>query len=305
MKVGFIGLGRMGYPMVARLRSSSHDVVAYDIDPAAVKRVKRLGATPVTEHGELIAALGRKPVVWLMIPAPYVDNELKKLLPLLPKGSIIIDGGNSDYRKTLQRYSRCQEKGVELVDVGTSGGVLGLKHGFSMMVGGEPDAVRYAEPLIKSLAQTQGYKHFGPTGTGHYIKMVHNAIEYGVMEAYAEGYRLLHDGPIRDLDLAGIANVWQQGSIIASSLNGMAGDILRRHPQLDHTDGVVASTGEAGWALEVANQMGLEMPAIRVSADARQESQRGAVTFGTRLLAALRYAFGGHPLHHETSKENK
>ena len=299
MKVGFIGLGRMGYPIVARLRNNSHEVVAYDIDPAAVRRVKRLGAVPVTEHAEMVAALGPKPVIWLMIPAQYVDSELKQLLPLLPTGSIIVDGGNSDYRKTLQRYSYCQEKGVELVDVGTSGGVLGLNNGFSMMVGGESDAVHHVEPLIKSLAQTQGYRHFGPTGTGHYIKMVHNAIEYGVMESYAEGYRLLQEGPIRQLDLAAIADVWQRGSIIASSLNGMAGDILRKHPLLEHTDGTVMGTGEAAWALEVAEAAGVEMPAIQASANVRQKSQAGTITFGTRLLAALRYAFGGHPLQHD------
>lgn len=297
MRVGFVGLGKMGSQMVARLLSSNHEVVAHDVDPVAVGRVRRLGAIPAVERSHMVDLLGSKPVVWLMIPAKFVDNEIGELLKLLPKGSIIVDGGNSDYRKTLQRYSRCQEKGIELVDVGTSGGILGLNDGFSMMVGGTNAAVHHVEPIIKALAQTQGYKHFGPTGTGHYIKMVHNAIEYGVMESYAEGYRLLHEGPIKGIDLAGVSAVWQRGSIIASSLNGLAGDILKRHPHLDNTDGIVFETGEAGWALEVAREADVETPAIDAAVKVRKDSEKGAVTFGTKLLAALRNAFGGHPLN--------
>lgn len=299
MKVGFIGLGRMGSQMVARLLNSSHQVVAYDVDPIAVRRAKRLGTVPAETREELVAHLGKKPVVWLMIPSKYVDSEVKELQRLLPEGGIIVDGGNSDYRKTLQRYSRCQEKGIELVDVGTSGGVLGLNNGFSMMVGGTHAAVRHVEPLIKSLAQTQGYKHFGPTGTGHYIKMIHNAIEYGVMESYAEGYRLLKEGPLRDIDLAAVAQVWQRGSVIASSLNGMAADVLRKHPQLDNTDGVVFETGETGWALEVADDVSVEMPSIDAAVKVRRASEKGKSTFTTKLLASLRHAFGGHPLRRD------
>ena len=302
MRVGFIGLGRMGSQMVARLLNSSHQVVAYDVDPAAVRRVKRLGAEQAFTREELIERLGKKPVVWVMIPADFVDNEVKELLKLLPAGGVIVDGGNSDYRKTLQRYSRCQEKNIELVDVGTSGGVLGLNNGFSMMVGGEHAAVRYVEPLIKALAQTQGYRHFGPTGTGHYIKMVHNAIEYGVMESYAEGYRLLREGPIRDIDLAAVSAVWQQGSIIASNLNGMAGEVLRKHPQLEHTDGVVFETGETGWALSVAEDASVEMPAVEAAVRVRKASEKGGITFATKLLAALRNAFGGHPLRRDSQR---
>jgi 6-phosphogluconate dehydrogenase len=287
----------MGLQMVARLLNNNHDVVAYDVDPAAVQRGKRLGAIPASERGDMVAALGARPVVWLMIPSKFVDNEIQELLKLLPKGSIIVDGGNSDYRKTLQRYSRCLEKGVELVDVGTSGGILGLNDGFSMMIGGTSAAVRHVEPVIKALAQTQGYKHFGPTGTGHYVKMVHNAIEYGVMESYAEGYRLLREGPMKDINLTAVSAVWQRGSIIASSLNGMAGDVLKRHPELDHTDGVVFETGETGWALEVAKEAGMELPAIEAAVKVRKASEKGETNFGTKLLAALRNAFGGHPLN--------
>lgn len=299
MKVGFVGLGRMGAQMVARLLNYGHQVVAYDVNPDAVKNVRRLGAKTVYDRESMIAELGGRPVVWLMIPADYVDGEIQELLKILPKGAVIVDGGNSDYRKTLQRYSRCQEKGIELVDVGTSGGVLGLNNGFSMMVGGTDEAVRLIEPLVKSLAQAQGYHHFGPTGAGHYIKMVHNAIEYGMMESYAEGYRLLREGPMPGLDLKAVSEVWQRGSIIASSLNAMAGEVLHKHPDLDHTDGIVMETGEARWALEVAKDAGIDMPAVEAAARVRQASATGAVNFGTRLLAALRNKFGGHPLKHD------
>jgi len=302
MKVGFIGLGRMGSQMVTRLQNQSHQVVAYDVDPAAVRRVARVGAKPAGSREDMVAALGAHPVVWVMIPARFVDEELAELLKLLPKGSTIVDGGNSDYRETLRRYSRCLEKGIELVDVGTSGGVLGLKNGFSMMVGGTAEAVRRVEPLIKSLAQTQGYKHFGPTGTGHYVKMVHNAIEYGMMESYAEGYRLLREGPIHDIDLAAVADVWQRGSIIASSLNALSGQVLRKHPELEHTDGVVFETGETTWALEAAKGAGVPMPAIEAAVQVRKSSEKGEITFATRLLASMRNAFGGHPLKRDNSK---
>lgn len=302
MKVGFIGLGRMGSQMVTRLQNQSHQVVAYDVDPDAVRRVSRVGAKPAKSREEMISMLGKHPVVWVMIPARFVDEETTGLLKLLPEGSIIVDGGNSDYRETLRRYGRCLEKGVELVDVGTSGGILGLKNGFSMMVGGTTDAVHRVEPLIKALAQAQGYKHFGPTGTGHYVKMVHNAIEYGMMESYAEGYRLLREGPIKGIDLAAVADVWQRGSIIASSLNSLSGQVLRKYPDLDQTDGVVFETGETGWALEAAKEASVPMPAIQAAVDVRKASEKGEVTFATRLLAAMRNAFGGHPLKRDNSK---
>lgn len=302
MKIGFIGLGRMGSQMVARLLDQSHQVVAYDVEPEAVQRIIRLGAQPAKSREEMIASLGANPVVWLMIPARYVEEEMGHLLPLLPKGAIIVDGGNSDYRKTLQRHSRCLEKGIELVDVGTSGGILGLNNGFSMMVGGDADAVSRVEPIIKSLAQTQGYRHFGPTGAGHYVKMVHNAIEYGMMESYAEGYRLLREGPMKGIDPAAVADVWQRGSIIASTLNALSAQILRKHPDLEQTDGVVFETGETGWALEAAEEAGVPMPAIDASVKVRKASENGEISYATRLMAAMRNAFGGHPLKRDNSK---
>jgi 6-phosphogluconate dehydrogenase len=294
MKIGFIGLGKMGSQMVVRLLNARHEVVAYDVNEAALRSAKELGATTVLDHKELVAQLDKKPVIWLMVPAKVVDDEVRALLADLPAGSIIIDGGNSDYRKTLQRYSRCLENDVELIDVGTSGGVLGLNRGFSMMVGGTKEAFTRVEPVIKTLASPGGYRYFGPTGTGHYIKMVHNAIEYGLMESYAEGYRLLREGPFQGIDLAHVADVWQRGSIIASNLNGLAGDILAKDPKLTQTDGIVAETGEANWASEVARGLDIDMPSLDAAIAVRETSEKGNVTFATRLLAALRHAFGGH-----------
>lgn len=297
MKVGFIGLGKMGSQMVARLLNARHEVVAYDVDPGAIAKAKQLGAQVTKTREELVSQLGPKPVVWLMIPAKSVDTEIHTLLNLLPSDSIIIDGGNSDYRKTLQLYSRCLERHIELVDVGTSGGLLGLNKGFSMTVGGAKEAFRHVEPLIKTLARPHGYKHFGPTGTGHYIKMVHNAIECGIMESYAEGYRLLQEGPFRELDLAQISAVWQHGSVISSTLNKLAGEILANDPKLTKTDGIVTKTGEVDWAIEVARDSNVEMPSIEVAVSVRGSSESGNVTFTTRLLTALRHALGVHPEH--------
>jgi 6-phosphogluconate dehydrogenase len=289
--------------MGARLLNARHEVVAYDVNEAALDRARKLGAAIARDHKSLIAQLGARPVVWLMVPSKFAGDEVQALLKFLPAGSIIIDGGNSDYRKTLQRYSRCLEKQVELVDVGTSGGILGLNKGFSMMVGGTKEACTYVEPIIKTLASSEGYRYFGATGTGHYIKMVHNAIEYGVMESYAEGYRLLREGPFRDIDLAGVAQVWQRGSIIASNLNGLAGDILAKDPKLTQTDGIVAETGEADWAAEVADGLDIDMPSLKAAIAVRKSSEKGNVTFATRLLAALRHAFGGHA-ERKIQKEN-
>jgi 6-phosphogluconate dehydrogenase len=294
MKIGFVGLGRMGGQMVSRLLDGRHDVVVYDNDHAAMRRARRMGALAALDHQDLIAQLGKKPIIWLMIPAQAVADELRALLLVLPAGSIVIDGGNSDFRQTLQRSGRCLEKGVELVDVGTSGGTLGINKGFSMPIGGAPAAVRIVEPIIKTLARPQGYGHFGPTGTGHYIKMVHNAIEYGTTEAYAEGYRLLKEGPFSGLNLAQVAEVWQKGSIIASTVNDLTGQILTEHPNLAHLEGSVAHSDDADWALQVAKGRSIELPVIQAAALVRKRSEQGESNFATKLVAALRYVFGGY-----------
>lgn len=299
MKIGFVGLGKMGMQMTTRLIKGGHEVVAMDVAPAAVAQAKSLGATAVASREELLNALGtgQPAVVWLMIPSHIVEAEVDAWLDLLPAGSIIVDGGNSDFRDTIKRGARALAKDIAIVDVGTSGGILGLENGFSMMVGGTPEAVEVVRPVIMSLAQKDGWDHFGPVGSGHYIKMIHNGIEYGLMESYAEGFRLLHDGPVVGIDLGKVAGVWQNGSIIASGLNGLAALVLTANPALDGIDGYVAENGEAAWTLETAAAAGVDVPAIQTAVNVRHASQAGTVHFGTKLLAALRNAFGGHAVN--------
>jgi len=296
MKIGFIGLGKMGGQMVTRLLNDGHEVHVVDLNQQAVDAAVAVGATQATDRQELIGRLER-PVIWLMIPAQFVDTELDALLQIVPPGTIIIDGGNSDYRLTKQRATRTSEKSAYLVDVGTSGGILGMEKGFSMMVGGQKDAVATIAPILESLAQPDGWKRFGNEGTGHYIKMVHNAIEYGMMQSYAEGYRLLKEGAYQDLDLAAIGKVWQHGSIINSLLNEVTVQALEENPELDGIDGYVSESGETRWALETAKELGIAMPSIEGSFNVRIASQQGETNFATKLLAAMRNKFGGHDIN--------
>lgn len=299
MKIGFIGLGKMGGNMTKRLIADGHEVVAYDVSDNAKLEAKEAGAAIVQSRDELVESLDQK-IVWLMIPVQYVDAELDALLRILPAGSIIIDGGNSDFRLTKQRAILCGKNGIAYIDVGTSGGILGLEHGYSMMVGGNEGTVSTLRPLFDSLAPKDGWSWFGESGSGHYVKMVHNAIEYGLMESYAEGYRLLKEGPYKNLDLAKAGHVWQQGSIIQSLLNGLTAEALSENPELDGIDGFVAESGEAKWALEVASESGIEMPAISTAFDVRLGSQQGKTHFGTKLLATMRNKFGGHAKNKES-----
>ncbi len=298
MKLGFIGLGRMGGHMVTRLVKDDHEIIVAGRNPEHVAAAAtESGAIPAKDYVDMIAKLGKDPIVWLMVPQAAVDDQLAELIPHLPKGAVIVDGGNSDFRETLRRAKFIEKQGFHLVDCGTSGGILGASAGYCLMVGGDPQITRRLEPAFTSLAQRGGWGHFGPTGAGHYIKMIHNAVEYGMMESYAEGYRLLHDGQsFPGLDLAKIAEVWQHGSIVASDLNGLAVGIFRANPGLGGIDGYVAETGEARWTLEQAASENINLPAIQSAMDVRRASQAGQVNFGTKLLAALRQAFGGHAI---------
>ena len=297
MKLGFIGLGKMGLPMVKRLVAAGHEVVVYDLNQEAAAQATSYGATAAKTTEALMAQLGQPAIVWLMIPAQVVDQQLGELLPHLPKGSVIIDGGNSDYRLTLKRSQQAQAAGVTLVDVGTSGGVLGGNRGYCMMVGGEDAVVTKLAPLFEALAEPQGWQHVGPSGAGHYVKMVHNAIEYGLMESYAEGYHMLKEGPFENLDLGRIGGLWQHGSIIDSLLNDLIKEALTENPSLEGIEGSVAESGEARWTLEEAAQHHIALPAIQAALDVRLQSQKGQTNFATKLLAAMRNKFGGHALN--------
>lgn len=298
MKLGFIGLGKMGQQMVLRLIKGGHEVIVTDLNQSAVTLAVEYGAVAAPDRYGLIERLGPSPVVWLMIPAPLVEAEVNALIEILPENSTIIDGGNSDYRETMRRAALVAGRGSRLVDVGISGGVLGLEQGFSMMVGGDDASVNQLVPAFEALARPSGWAHFGAAGAGHYIKMIHNGIEYGLMEAYAEGYHLLKDGQeFPGLDLARICEIWQHGSIISSHLNGIAGEILHANPELTGIDGYVAESGEARWTVETGRAQTIPLPVIEASLQVRIDSQAGKTHFGTKLLAAMRNVFGGHPVN--------
>lgn len=296
MKIGFYGLGRMGSNMVTRLIVKGQDVVVMNRSQEPVDAAVKLGAEAARDYKELISKLDPV-IIWLMLPADIIQSKFEELLPLVPAGGIIIDGGNSDFRHSQKRYELAKAKGVHFIDVGTSGGILGRTAGYCMMVGGDKEPVDEIKPILNALAAPYGWRHFPEAGAGHFVKMAHNAIEYGVMESYAEGYRLLKDGPYKNLDLATAGEVWQHGSIIESKLNELSVQALRENPQMEGIEGVVAESGEARWALEVAKELDIPMPAIHSAFDIRLKSQAGEVSFATKLLAAMRNKFGGHDIN--------
>lgn len=299
MKVTIAGLGRMGAQIAQKLAEGGHQVIAHNRSREPIDEAAKYGTMPAYEKGDVVKAFtDEQLIVWLMIPAEVVDEQLAQWLAIVPKGSIIIDGGNSDYRLTKQRSEKVSAQGSMLLDVGTSGGVWGLKNGFSMMVGGDEESFKKIEPVLMTLAKPSGgYGYFGPSGAGHFVKMVHNAIEYGMMESLAEGYRMLKEGPYKELDLAAAGGVWQKGSVVNSWLNELTRQALAENPNLDGIDGVVAESGEARWTLETAKDIGLPMPAIQTAFDIRLKSQKGDINFATKLLAAMRNKFGGHDLN--------
>jgi 6-phosphogluconate dehydrogenase len=300
MKIAIHGLGRMGMQIARKLAEDGHTVIAHNRSPEPTQEAAGYGAMAAPTKAEVLKAFGEdRPVLWMMLPADVVDAEVDEWLKLLPKDSIIIDGGNSDFRLTQKLNDVVKAAGDQLIDVGTSGGVWGYQNGFSMMAGGDdPAAFQAVEPALQTLAKPEGaYHYFGPSGSGHFVKMTHNAVEYGMMEALAEGYHILKEGPYQDLDLAAAGEVWQHHSVVTSWLNELARDAVRENPQLDGIDGYVAETGEARWTLEVAKEHNLPMPAIQASFDVRLASQQGTVNFATKMLAAMRNKFGGHQLN--------
>lgn len=299
MKIAIHGLGRMGMQIAERLTLEGHQVIAHNRSPEPMQTAASFGAHAATTKQDVVAAFaGEQPVVWIMLPADIVEAQLTEWLEILPHGSVLIDGGNSDFRKTKQHADIVAAHHSEFVDVGTSGGIMGFEHGFSMMVGGSEAGFKTLEPALISLSKPQGsYHYFGDHGAGHYVKMVHNAIEYGMMESLAEGYRILKEGAYPELNLAAAGDVWQRGSIVNSSLNALTTQALHENPELEGIDGYVAESGEARWTLEYAKEQGIPLPAIQASFDVRLASQKGERTFATKLLAAMRNKFGGHELN--------
>ena len=299
MKIAVSGLGRMGAQIAKKLHEGGHEVIAHNRSHEAIDDAKAYGATPAYTEHELVEAFGGEQVVlWVMLPHEVIDAKIEEWLAILPANSIIIDGGNSDYRGDRIRAEKVFKAGSQLLDIGTSGGVWGVKNGFSMMVGGDKVAYETISPALDTLALPNGgHRHFGETGSGHYVKMVHNAIEYGMMESLAEGYRMLKEGPYKDLDLAAAGDVWQQSSVVTSWLNDLTRQALHENPQMDNISGIVAESGEARWTLETAKEMGIPLPAIQTSFDVRLASQAGEITYATKLLAAMRAKFGGHDIN--------
>lgn len=299
MRIAIVGLGKMGAQIARKLHEDKHTVIAHNRSRDPVDEMKKLGLVAAYTKEEVVAAFGGEQIIlWLMIPAESVDEELNEWLKLIPKGSILIDGGNSDFRLTKKRSELVSKNGSILMDVGTSGGIWGYQNGFSMMVGGDVETFKKIEPVLQTLSLPSGaYHHFGENGAGHFVKMTHNAIEYGMMQSLAEGYRLLKEGPYKDIDLAGAGEVWQHHSVITSWLNELTRDALKENPELNGIDGFVAESGEARWALEVARDFKIETPAIQSAFDVRLASQKGNVNFATKLLSAMRNAFGGHKIN--------
>jgi 6-phosphogluconate dehydrogenase len=332
MQLGMIGLGRMGANMVRRLVAAGHECCVFDVSPDAVHALEKQGAVGADSLETLVNKLNAPRAIWLMVPAALVDDEIAKLTPLLKTGDIIIDGGNSHYHDDIRRAAAVQKLGIHYVDAGTSGGVFGLERGYCLMIGGEKEIVEHLSPIFTSLAPgigavsrtpgrqkdtgtaELGYQHCGPHGAGHFVKMVHNGIEYGLMAAYAEGLNVLRNAgvgkqtheadaettPLRnpeyyqyDFDLAAITEVWRRGSVIASWLLDLTAASLVESPDLKNFSGRVSDSGEGRWTIDAAIDEGVPVPVLSAALFQRFTS-RGDAEFADKVLSAMRYQFGGH-----------
>jgi len=296
MELGMIGLGKMGAFMTERLVRGGHRVVGFDRDAAAVKRVVDKGAAGIDSLEKLVGQLKTPRAIWLMVPsgAP-VDQTIDQLTPYMAAGDTIIDGGNSYYKDSMRRAAALAQKKMKFVDCGTSGGVWGLTEGYSMMVGGDADLVKRLAPIFQTLAPgpDKGWGRVGPAGSGHFVKMVHNGIEYGIMQAYAEGLDLLRHKQEFGLDLLQISKIWQFGSVIRSWLLDLTVDALSKNPKLDGIEAYVTDSGEGRWTAIEGIELGVPLPVISGALDTRFRSQ-DPEPFANKLLAMMRHEFGGH-----------
>jgi 6-phosphogluconate dehydrogenase len=294
MRLAMIGLGRMGGNMSERLMKGGHEVVVFDRSAEAVQKYVAQGATAASTTAEVTTKLSGPRIVWIMVPAGKpVDETIAALLPGLKSGDVIIDGGNSNYHESMRRAAELQPKGIHFVDSGTSGGVWGLANGYCLMIGASPEAFKLCEPIFKTLAPENGYAHMGPPGSGHYVKMIHNGIEYGMLQAYAEGYEILHASKDFKLDLHKIAAVWNRGSVVRSWLNELAEDAFSKDVDLKDLRGYVEDSGEGRWTVQEAIDLDVPAPVITLSLLTRLRS-RQPDSFSAKVIAALRNEFGGH-----------
>jgi 6-phosphogluconate dehydrogenase len=298
MELGFVGLGKMGGNMVKRLRRENHTVYAFDRNADVVKSLASDGVKGVAELSDIAKNLSAPRAVWLMVPAGApVDSCIETILPSLSKGDVIIDGGNSNFKDTISRAEKLKSAGIYLVDAGTSGGVWGLENGYCLMVGGEKEAFKIIEPAIKTLAPTNGYLHVGGPGAGHHTKMIHNGIEYAIMQAYAEGFEIMKESRYSP-DLYAIAKLWNQGSVVRSWLLELIERMLSSNSALEGVSSAVADSGEGRWTVQEAIDLSVSSPTITLSLLERFRSRRDN-TYSNRFLSALRNQFGGHSMKKE------
>jgi 6-phosphogluconate dehydrogenase len=301
MELGMIGLGKMGANMAERLAKGGHRVIGYDLNPQSVAEIVKIGAEGADSLEDLAGRLSDPQVVWIMVPAGGpVDQTIAAVMPLLRPGAAIIDGGNSYYRDTLRRAEQCDTAGVHLIDCGTSGGIWGLTEGYSMMVGGDEGVVESLRPIFETLAPgaNQGWGRVGPAGSGHFVKMVHNGIEYGLMQAYAEGLAIMEAKTEFDLDLHGIAEIWRYGSVVRSWLLDLTSEALAENPTMHGIAPFVSDSGEGRWTVFEAIDLNVAAPIITNSLF-RRISSRDEEEFGDRVLSAMRHKFGGHAIKSE------
>jgi 6-phosphogluconate dehydrogenase len=295
MRLAMIGLGKMGANMAQRLLEGGHEVVVFDRDAGAVSSAVGKGGIAAKDLAHAVSKLSAPRIVWIMVPsgAP-VQQTIDALAPMLSKGDVIIDGGNSNFHDTLRRGEALAAKGLEFIDSGTSGGIWGLTNGYCLMIGASPAAFATCEPIFKTLAPPDGYARVGKTGAGHYVKMIHNGIEYGMLQAYAEGYEILHASKaFAGLDLARIADLWNHGSVVRSWLNELAARAFAKNPTLAGIKGFVADSGEGRWTIQEAIDLDVPAPVITLSLLMRFTSRQDE-SFGAQTIAALRNEFGGH-----------
>jgi 6-phosphogluconate dehydrogenase len=297
-----VGLGRMGANMTERLLKGGHTVVVFDRNPTAIATSASIGAAAGSSLSDLVSKLDGNPkVVWIMVPAGKpTDDTIDELIGLLGANDVIVDGGNTNWKDGLAAYERCKAKGIELVDAGTSGGVWGLKEGYCLMVGGNDAAVKACEPAFLTLAPPGGYAHVGPPGAGHFSKMVHNGIEYGMMQAYGEGFEILRQSPFK-YDLRQVASIWRYGSVIRSWLLDLAVRAFEEDPDLEKIRGWVDDTGEGRWTVQAAIDENVPAPAITLALFSRFVSRQDE-SYSAKVIAALRNQFGGHAVKAEAVK---
>ena len=293
MKIGLIGLGKMGYNLALNMRDHGHEIVAFNRSQEKIKQIETEGIQGAYSLKELVESLSTPRVIWLMIPAGQpVDDMIQQLIPLLSPQDIIIDGGNSFYKDTLRRYEMLQQKKINFVDVGTSGGVEGARYGACTMIGAEEEVFAYLEPLFRDISVEQGYLHTGANGSGHFVKMVHNGIEYGMMQAIGEGFEILGKSQF-DLDFEKVARVWNHGSVIRGWLMELVQNAFSKDKNLEEIKGVIRSSGEGLWTVQEALDLGVPAPVIAQSLLVRYRSEQED-SFSGKVVAALRNEFGGH-----------